>query len=60
MVALIEAVETVGAAIVDIVCVAGKVEYQGVERVKEETGYQVKTLLNVSVAGARSKVIQTI
>ena len=60
MVALIEAVETVGAAIVDIVCVAGKVEYQGVERVKEETGYQVKTLLRVSVAGARSKVIQTI
>jgi len=57
MVALIAAIEAVGAAIVDIVCVAGKVDYRGVERVKEETGYEVKTLLNVSVSGARSKVI---
>jgi len=57
MVALIEAVEMVGASIVDIVCVAGKVDYKGVERVEKETGYQVKTLLDVSVASARSKVI---
>jgi len=57
MVALIAAIEVVGAAIVDIVCVAGKMDYCGVERVKEETGYKVKTLLNVSVSGARSKVI---
>jgi adenine/guanine phosphoribosyltransferase-like PRPP-binding protein len=57
MLALIEAVIQVGASIVDIVCVAEKVEYQGVERVLNESGYAVKTLVQISVSGKRSKVI---
>lgn len=59
MLALIEAVTQARASIVDIVCVAEKIEYQGVERVKQETGYPVKTLVQVSVSGESSKVIQT-
>jgi adenine/guanine phosphoribosyltransferase-like PRPP-binding protein len=59
MLALIEAVTLAGANIVDIVCVAEKVDYQGVDRIKRETGYTVKTLVQISVAGERSKVIQT-
>ena len=57
MLALIEAVEKAGANIVDIVCVAEKVEYGGVERIRKETGYQVKTLVKISVAGELSKVL---
>ncbi|MEJ2757858.1 MAG: adenine phosphoribosyltransferase [Anaerolineales bacterium] len=58
MLALIEAIKKAEATIVDIVCVAEKVEYKGVKRIREETGHQVKTLLQVSVSGDRSKVIQ--
>lgn len=58
MLAMIDAVSQAGAEIVDIVCVAEKVEYHGVERVKAETGYTVKTLVKLSVAGERSKIIQ--
>lgn len=59
MLALIEAVKKADATIVDIVCVAEKVEYNGVERIRKETGHQIKTLLQVSVSGDRSKVIQS-
>lgn len=59
MLALIEAVEKANATIVDIICVAEKVEYQGVKRIKEKTGYPVKTLVKVSVSGERSKVLTT-
>jgi adenine phosphoribosyltransferase len=58
MLALIEAVLKTDATIVDIICVAEKIEYRGVDRIRDETGYQAKTLLQVSVSGERSKVIQ--
>ncbi len=58
MLAMIESVEKAEATIVDIVCVAEKVEYRGVDRIKVETGYPVKTLLKVSVSGDRSKVLE--
>ena len=57
MLALIEAVCSVPAEIVDIICVAEKVEYSGVQRVQDETGLQVKSLLRVTVAGKRSKLV---
>jgi adenine/guanine phosphoribosyltransferase-like PRPP-binding protein len=60
MLALIEAVEKVDATIIDIVCVAEKIDYQGVDRIKRESGHQVKTLLQVSVVGERSKVVKMI
>ena len=58
MLALIQAVKLAGAEIVDIVCVAEKVEYGGVQRIAEETGYQVKTLVKISVRGERSEVLK--
>lgn len=59
MLALIEAVQLAKGRIVDIVCVAEKLEYKGVQRIANETGYLVKTLLKISISGERSKVIQT-
>lgn len=58
MLALIEAVEQADATIIDIICVAEKIEYRGIDRIRNETGYQVKTLLQISVSGERSKVIK--
>jgi adenine/guanine phosphoribosyltransferase-like PRPP-binding protein len=57
MLALIEAVKTAGADIVDIICVAEKLENDGVSRVFDKTGFRVKTLVKFSVEGERSKVI---
>jgi adenine phosphoribosyltransferase len=59
MLALIKAVKSARAKIVDIVCVAEKVEYGGVDKVAKGTGYKVKSLLKVSATGEKSKVIQT-
>ncbi len=58
MLALIEAIQLAKAEIIDIVCVAEKIEYGGVEKITDRTGLHVKTLLQVSVAGERSKVVQ--
>jgi adenine/guanine phosphoribosyltransferase-like PRPP-binding protein len=55
--ALIHLVRMAPAEIVDAICLAEKVEYGGVERVKRETGIQVKTIVRVSVAGSRSEVL---
>ena len=60
MLALIKAVQSARAKIVDIVCVAEKVEYGGVEKIVKETGYKVKSLLKISTTGEKSKVIQTL
>ena len=58
MLAMIHAVELAKAEVVDIVCVAEKIEYGGVKRILNETGHAVKTLVKISVSGERSKVIQ--
>lgn len=57
LLALIRAIRSAGAHIRDVVCVAEKIEYGGVARVKAETGVAVKTLVRVSAAGARSRVV---
>jgi adenine/guanine phosphoribosyltransferase-like PRPP-binding protein len=57
MIALIRAIEEAGAVIRDIVCVAEKVEYEGRQRIKEQTGHDVKCLLQLSIAGPRCKVL---
>ncbi len=59
MLALIKAVQLAKANVVDIVCVAEKIEYAGVQKIFAETGYQVKSLVKISIAGKRSKVTQT-
>ena len=58
MLALIEAVKLAGAEIVDIVCVVEKVDCGGVQRIVNQTGIQIKTLVKVSVSGERSKVLK--
>lgn len=57
LIALIRAVQQAGAHIRDCVCVAEKIEYGGVARVQAETGIVVKTLVKLSVAGERSRVV---
>jgi len=59
LLALINAVQSAKANIVDIICVAEKIEYGGVKKVAEETGFRVKSLLKVSISGEKSKVVQT-
>jgi len=57
LIALIRAVQQAGAKIRDVICVAEKIEYGGVARVRAETGIAVKTLVKFSVAGERSRVV---
>jgi adenine/guanine phosphoribosyltransferase-like PRPP-binding protein len=57
MIALIEAIEQAGARINDVVCVAEKVEYDGRERIRDETGHDVKCLLRLSISGETCQVL---
>jgi len=57
MVALIEALRRAGAHILDVICVAEKIEYEGSARVKQETGLEVKTLVRLSISGPRAQVV---
>ncbi|CVK19138.1 phosphoribosyltransferase family protein [Sporomusa sphaeroides] len=56
MIALIDAIRKAGAEIVDVVAVAAKEEYGGIQRIKAATGIDVKTVLVVSVSGNKSLV----
>lgn len=58
MVALIQAIQQAGAEILDIVCVGEKPAYKGVERIFKETGFRVKTLVKIDVAGELSNVLE--
>jgi adenine/guanine phosphoribosyltransferase-like PRPP-binding protein len=57
LISLIKAVEKSDATINDIICIGEKVNYQGVARVKKETGYDVKTILQIDISGKYSKII---
>jgi phosphoribosylanthranilate isomerase len=57
LIGLIEAIRRAGATVEQIICVAEKVEYAGVERVRKATGLEVKTLVRVRVAGDVSNVV---
>lgn len=59
LIALIRAVQQAGAKIRDVICVAEKIEYGGVARVKAATGLEVKTLVKISVAEERSRVVSS-
>jgi adenine/guanine phosphoribosyltransferase-like PRPP-binding protein len=56
IVAMIELCKKAGVEIVDIVVIAEKEEYKGIERIKRETGRDVKLLLKFSSKGKTSKV----
>jgi phosphoribosylanthranilate isomerase len=57
LIGLIEAIRSAGATVEQIICVAEKVEYAGVERVRKATGLEVKTLVRVQVTGDTSSVV---
>jgi phosphoribosylanthranilate isomerase/adenine/guanine phosphoribosyltransferase-like PRPP-binding protein len=57
LIGLIEAVRRAGAHVEQIICVAEKLDYAGVERVRNVTGLEVKTLVRVRVSGATSSVV---
>ncbi|WP_063899060.1 phosphoribosyltransferase family protein [Burkholderia ubonensis] len=57
LIGLVEAVRRAGAHVEQIVCVAEKADYAGVERVRDATGLDVTTLVRVSVAGDTSRVL---
>jgi adenine/guanine phosphoribosyltransferase-like PRPP-binding protein len=57
MIGLIRALEKAEAEITDIVSVGEKVNYHGVDLIKEKTGYIPKTLIKIDISGKRSRVI---
>ncbi|MDZ5456902.1 phosphoribosyltransferase family protein [Azohydromonas lata] len=57
LVGLIKAVEAAGATIMDVVCLAEKIEYGGAEYVESKTGHKVKSVVKLALAGERSAVV---
>jgi adenine/guanine phosphoribosyltransferase-like PRPP-binding protein len=57
MIALIQAIQQAGAQILDIICVGEKPAYGGVQRILNETGFTVKTLVKIDVSGERSRIL---
>ena len=57
LIALIQAIQLAKAEIIDIICVAEKIEYGGVKRIHDQTGFKAKTLLKISIDGPQSKVV---
>jgi adenine phosphoribosyltransferase len=56
IIAMIKLLREVGANIIDVVAIAEKEEFLGIERIKKETGVDVKCLLKFSTSGSLSKV----
>jgi len=57
MISLIKALQKTGCEIVDVICVAEKVDYHGAQRVYDETGVRVKCLMQLSMSGETSSVL---
>jgi len=58
IISMIKLLKKADVEIVDVVCIAEKVDLDGVKRIKKETGIDVKTLLKFTAKGERSKVIE--
>ena len=56
LVALIKALEIAKVQILDIVALAEKVNVGGVKKIKQKTGYNVRTIIKVDTSANRSKV----
>ncbi len=57
MIGIIKTLRKIGAKIVEVLVLAEKIEYNGVKKVKEATGVDVRTLIQISISGDRSKVV---
>ena len=56
IISMIKLLRKVGAKIIDVIVIAEKEEFKGINRIKKETGINVKFLLKFSSVGDRSKV----
>lgn len=56
MISMIKLLEMAEVEILDIVVIAEKEEFEGIKRIKNETGYDVKHLLKFTSTGKTSKV----
>jgi adenine/guanine phosphoribosyltransferase-like PRPP-binding protein len=59
MIAMINLLRRANIELLDVIVVAEKEEFHGIERIKRETGVQVKHLVGFDVSGERSKVTWT-
>ena len=59
IIGMIKAMQEIGAEIVDIIVIAEKIEYKGVERVFNETGFLVKSIFKVSISDESSTVLKS-
>lgn len=57
IIAMIELLRKAEIELVDVIAVAEKFEYKGIERIKNETGIEVKHLLKFNSQGTQSKVV---
>ena len=54
---MIKLLEKNGVEICDIITVVEKINYNGVKRIKKETGYEVRCLLKIDCSGDKSIVV---
>ncbi|MHA1976232.1 MAG: phosphoribosyltransferase family protein [Candidatus Hodarchaeales archaeon] len=57
MIGIIKTLQKVGAEIVEVIVLAEKSEYNGIENIKKETGVDIRSLIKISVEDERSRVI---
>ena len=57
MIALIKALGIAKVKIIDIVALAEKVNVGGIKKIKQKTGYDVRTIIKVDTSTDRSKVV---
>jgi adenine/guanine phosphoribosyltransferase-like PRPP-binding protein len=57
MIGIIKTLEKIGAKIVEVLVLAEKIEYNGIEKVKKATGVDVRSLIQLSISGVKSKVV---
>ena len=57
LIGIIKTLQAVGANIVKIIVLAEKIEYNGIQKVKDETGLNVRSLVKISIAGEKSRVL---
>ena len=60
IIAMIELLKKANVNIVDVVCLADKVETNGRKKIKEKTGIEVKSLMRFTAVGVRSAVVEVL
>ena len=59
IIGMVKAMQEIGAEIVDIIVIGEKIEYKGVERVFNETGFSVKSIFKISISDKSSAVLES-